>query len=63
MLQCYQISVKAKSAKYVLSYSKPFGLLPKTLPHSENFLSREMVHLNNSYSSIKKYFSTFAKTN
>ena len=36
----FKLDVRRNMARYVLSYSKLFGLLPKTLPHSANFSLR-----------------------
>ena len=36
-LSRFKLDVRRNIARYVLSNSKPFGLLPKTLPHSANF--------------------------
>lgn len=35
-----KLDVRRNMARYVLSNSKPFGLLPKTLPHSANLSLR-----------------------
>ena len=39
-LSRFKLDVRRDMARYVLSYSKPFGLLPKTLPQSANFSLR-----------------------
>ena len=39
-LSRFKLDVRRNMARYVLSNSKPFGLLPKTLPHSANFSLR-----------------------
>ena len=39
-LSRFKLDVRRNMARYVLSNSKRFGLLPKTLPHSANFSLR-----------------------
>ena len=53
-LSRFKLDVHRNMARYVLSYSKPFGLLPKTLPHSSNVPLRSQENSNlKSKSSIK----------
>ena len=40
VLSCFKLDIRRNMARYVLSNSKPSGLLPKTLPHSANFSLR-----------------------
>ena len=56
------LDVRRNMARYVLSNSKPFGLLPKTLPHSANFSlrSREIWNFKLQHSLIKIKCYTFA---
>ena len=39
-LSRFKLDVRRNMARYVLSNSKPFGLLPKSLPHYANFSLR-----------------------